>query len=499
MLPLLTTKLFPPPQRGTSIERVRLQEKLDAGENCPLILVTAPAGFGKTTLATSWLASRDSKIAWVSLDRNDNDPQVFLSYIVEALIRSQSGQCDSVISLLQSNDPPPPTVSLTYLINDLACLQEPGILVLDDYHLIESDEVHALVSFLIDNAPPTLQIMVLSRHQLGFSVARLRASNSVLEVNPYDIRFDQEESRQFLRDVMKLDLADSTMATLWQGTEGWVTGLQLAALGMQSASGSDFVHELHGDDRFIADYLIDEVLSHQPEPVRRFLIQTSILDRLSAPLCNALLSIDNAQNLLTTLEAQNLFLIPLDNRRGWYRYHHLFGELLRSRLHNEPPALISDLYSRAIEWHAGNGTIDEAVDYAIDSKDFAKAADLLKSIVSRSEPGRQRHQFITWSEKLPTSLLRENETIWTEYILTLFFYGDFPKALALLKSQETQSVQNEPHITDTLLAAIMVHMTLDAPYALQINRRVLEDFPHGRPLLRAYRFGSFGFSQPVTR
>ena len=498
-LPLLTTKLFMPSTRDNLVTRSRLHQKLDACLNCRLMLVTAPAGSGKTTLVTSWLSKQNKSIAWVSLDKNDNDPLTFLSYAAAALHGIESGVCKTIRPLLTSADPPPISVLLTYFINDLACLTKPTILVLHDYHVIYSPDVDEVTDFLIENRPPNLQIIITSRAMPAFSVSRWRARNDITEVNLNDLRFNYDETNQFLHEVMGLSLTDDQVGILHKQTEGWVTGLQLAALGLRNHNDSgEFIHQMSGDDRFIGDYLVDEVIEQQPLEVRQFLVRTSILNRFSASLCNAVLGIDNAQDLLRYLEQANLFLVSLDNRRGWYRYHHLFEDMLRARLDQKQPALIPMLYQRAIEWHEQNGFIQEAIDYAVEGGDYEKTAVLIEQNFDKFQTGSQRKRIIQWAETIPEEVLKEHDVLWSQYIMSLFYFADFNAALATLRrlwhdaNIPEDKLQMVRAIENPLLAAITLHTTLDAQRVRDLNQQALSILPEDNILMRGVAMGHYG-------
>lgn len=497
--PLLTTKFFRPTIRENLIARTRLYQKLDNCPNCRLILVTAPAGSGKTTLITSWLAQQEKAVAWVSLDKNDNDPLTFLSYVAAALHDIESGVCKTIRPLLSSSDPPSISVLLTYFINDLACLTEPTILVLDDYHIIDAPAVDEVTDFLIENRPPNLQIIIISRAMPAFSLARWRAQNDIAEIDLTDLRFNYDEASRFLHEIMKLSLPDEEVALLYKQTEGWVTGLQLAALGLRNRNNSsEFIHEMSGDDRLIGDYLVDEVIEQQSLQVRQFLVRTSILHRFSAPLCNALLGIDNAQELLLYLERANLFLVSLDNRRGWYRYHHLFGDMLRARLDQKQPALISTLYQRAIEWHEQNGFIQEAIDYAVEGGFYKKTAVLIEQNFDKFQTGSQRRRIIQWVEAIPEEVLKEHDVLWSQYILALFYFADFDTALSTLRRlwHEAQTPKNKLQmvraIENPLLAAITLHTTLNAQRVRDLSQQALAILPEDNMLMRGIALGHYG-------
>lgn len=499
-LPLLATKLYMPRARENLVVRPRLHYKLSENPDSRLVLITAPAGYGKTTLVTSWLAKQSKKTAWLSLDKNDSDPLIFLSYVAAAMHGIEAGTCKTIRPLLQSSDPPPTSTLLTYFINDLTCLKGPAILVLDDYHAITSPEVDEVAEFLIEHKPPNLGIIITSRRMPDFSISRWRARDEIVEITASDLVFNYDESWHFLHDAMKLKISDKNVDSLREQTEGWVTGLQLAGLGLRSQhrSGDAFIHEMSGDDRLIGDYLVDEVIEQQPIEVRKFLVQTAILRRLSAPLCNPLLEIDNAQEILNHLERSNLFLIPLDNRRIWYRYHHLFGEMLRTRLDQKQPEMVPALYKRAVAWHLENDLIAEAIEYAMAAEDYEQTAVIIEDNFDHFQTGSQRMRIRKWAEAIPETILKEHDVLWSQYIISLFFFADFDIALQTLNHLWHEApvpehkVQIVRAIENTLLASITLHTMLDAQRVRELTQEALVLMPEENVLMGGIAKGHFG-------
>lgn len=341
--PLLMTKLSFPPVRPGLVHRPRLIERLNYGLYGKLTLVSAPAGFGKTTLVSEWLSAQERPVAWLSLDETDNDPVQFLIYLTAALNHMEVHDLptekyasigQSVRSLLHSPQPPPITSLVALLINDLVRLDLPLILVLDDYQLISVENVHHILQTLLARQPPTMHTVVCTRQDLPVSLPRLRARGQVTEIREPDLRFTEFEAADFMERTMGLHVGPDVVQALEGRTEGWIAGLQLAALALQRHQGDAqaFVASFTGDDRYIMDYMLAEVLQQQPQPVREFVQQTAILDRFTASLCDAVTGRTDSQAVLERLEAANLFLVPLDHRREWYRYHRLFAEFLKSRL-----------------------------------------------------------------------------------------------------------------------------------------------------------------------
>ena len=345
--PLLETKLYVPRSRRGLVPRPRLTERLDRGAASKLVLVSAPAGFGKTTLLTEWLAARpaapaDERLAaWLSLDRADNDPATFWTYVIAALRTVASGVGESTLALLDAPQPPPIETVLTTLLNDLSAVAREIVLVLDDYHVIDAPEVQDGMAFLLDHLPPQLHVVIASRADPALPLARWRARGELAEIRAAELRFTADEAAAYLNGMMGLQLTARDVAALEGRTEGWIAALQLAALSMQGRDDvAGFIAGFAGDDRYVVDYLAEEVLARQSDRVQAFLLQTSILGRLSGPLCDAVTGQGGGTGMLEALDRGNLFLVPLDDRRRWYRYHHLFADVLQARLLDEQPGQV---------------------------------------------------------------------------------------------------------------------------------------------------------------
>jgi len=376
---LLTTKLYFPPPRASLVPRPRLVERLQAGLCGPLTLISAPAGSGKSTILSQWRLGPGAgvPVAWLSLDPADNDPARFLQYISAALDPLSPGLAEEAQPLLQSVELPSWEEVLTIIINRLSSLEGETVLALDDFHLIENPVIHTALTFLLDHLPPHLHLVLLSRADPPLPLARLRARSQLIEIRGADLRFNVEESAQFLNQVMGLDLTGEQVAALERRAEGWIAGLQLAALSMQGRENlQGFVSAFTGSHHFIVDYLGEEVLERQPESLRQFLLKTSILERFTGPLCDALTDEGNGDEVLKRLDHANLFIIPLDDEQHWFRYHNLFADLLRNRLLHFHPELVSQLHIKASAWFEANGFRDEAISHALEAKDFGRAARL---------------------------------------------------------------------------------------------------------------------------
>jgi LuxR family maltose regulon positive regulatory protein len=439
--PVLATKLFAPARRARLVARPRLVERLgatlDAGHR--LTLVSAPAGFGKTTVLGDWITDAgDARVGWLSLDEGDNDPTRFVIHLVAAL-RSAG------LDVGAPDADPVSGGSLTPLVNDLARAAElePGarwILVLDDYHVIGAPQVHETVGFLLDHGPHRLHLVVATRADPPLPLARLRSRGQLVEVRAADLRFTAAEALEFLNRVMGLELAAADVDALEDRTEGWIAGLQLAALSLRDIADKDevagFIEAFTGSNRFVIDYLVDEVLARQPERVRDFLLRTAVLDRLTGPLCDAVTDGGGAARTLEDLERGNLFVVPLDTQRSWYRYHHLFAEVLRARLLAELPAVVPDLHRRASAWFAGRGMVADAVRHALAAEDFDRAAYLMEEALPGLRRTRQDGLLLMWMRSLPAPVVRRSPVLSIVSSWSLLMSGDLDAAQSRLDDAE---------------------------------------------------------------
>jgi LuxR family maltose regulon positive regulatory protein len=416
---LLRTKLFIPPPRQNLVERARLFQKLDCGlvPANRLIMVTAPAGFGKTTLVSQWARSTGLPLGWLSLDEGDSDPTRFLRYLLAAMQNIDARIGKSIRAALYGFQPPDATVVLTEIINDLLLLEGPSLIVLDDYHLILNVEVHDCINFLVDHLPSAAHLVIATRADPPLQLARRRGQGTICELRAVDLRFSSEEVATFINQVMGLNLKVEDIAALESRTEGWVASLQMAALSLQDTSDRHaFVAAFSGDNRYIADYLLEEVLQHQPVEFQRFLLQTSILDRLCAGLCDAVTGRQDSQAMLNLLERNNLFIIPLDDQRLWFRYHNLFADLLRKRLAQiEGEQAVCELQKRAIVWYAEQKDWLNAINQAFACSDYRLAVELIE----------RGNQDLYWIGEL-NALVR-----WAEMLPAAYFHGNSRLALSL--------------------------------------------------------------------
>jgi LuxR family maltose regulon positive regulatory protein len=405
---LLETKLFLPKAPRGLVRRTRLNRLLDRATESKLLLVSAPAGFGKTTLLADWLASEREEwaAAWLSLDRGDNDPTSFWTYVIAALQAVEPGLGASERMLLQAPQPPPVEAVLTTLLNAVSTTAGEVVLVLDDYHLIDSREVHDGIAFLLEHLPPQLHVAIATRADPAVPLARLRARGELVEIRAAELRFTPEEAAAYLNERMSLQLTAQDVATLEGRTEGWIAALQLAALSMQGRDdAAGFIASFAGDDRFVIDYLVEEVLQRQTQDVQVFLMQTSVLDQLSGPLCDAVTGQAGGKAMLGALDRGNLFLVPLDDSRRWYRYHHLFADVLRMRLLDEQPDVVRLLHQRASRWYEQHGRRAEAIRHAMAGEDFERAADLIELAMPAMFRSRQETTLRSWLDVLPDEII----------------------------------------------------------------------------------------------
>ncbi|MFL7793573.1 MAG: LuxR C-terminal-related transcriptional regulator [Anaerolineae bacterium] len=414
---LLATKLYIPPTRSGLVSRPRLTERLATALERKLTLISAPAGFGKTTLVSAWVWQTGLSVAWLSLDQGDNDPTQFWRYVIAALQTVDGSIGEIALTALQPSQPLSLEPLLTALINDVVGASTPIILVLDDYHVIETRSIHAGLNFLLDRLPPHLHLIVITRADPPLFQAHRRGRAELNEIRAEALRFTVKEAAEFLNTTMGLGLSREDTVALEDRTEGWIVGLQMAALSMQGIDDKHrFVTTFAGDDRYVVDYLVEEVLQNQPPRIYGFLLQTSILERLCGSLCDAVVGGDGSRSILHDLERTNLFTVSLDTQRHWYRYHRLFADLLRHRLERSASAQeITALYLRASEWFEREGLISEAVSYALASRDDAYTAELIErhvlSLFYRSETVLIHN----WLKALPEDVIRAHPLLCAVY------------------------------------------------------------------------------------
>ncbi|MCB9154812.1 MAG: AAA family ATPase, partial [Caldilineae bacterium] len=439
-----------------------------------LTLISAPAGFGKTTLVSSWIDALpqntqspfSTRIAWLSLDENDHVPARFLSYIIAALQRVDPHVGVSAQSMLQASPLPVPAL-LTALLNDIAAQPDPLVLVLDDYHVVDAQPIDEALAFLLDHLPPQLHLVITTREDPSLPLARLRVRGLLTEVRAADLRFTEAETAVFLQQVMGLELTGDQIAALEARTEGWIAGLQMAALSMRGQKDvSGFIQSFTGSHRFVLDYLLEEVLHQQPAHVQTFLLKTSILNQMTGSLCNALTGEDNGQQTLESLERANLFLVPLDNERRWYRYHHLFADLLRQTSARSDETHGRDLHIRASQWYEDNGLELEAFHHAVAANDVARAARLIEGeglpLYFRGEAAPVEE----WLASLPPAEFEARPSLWVVYasVLTMTgrLRGDIEEILLAAESA-LQDGPNDERTADLLGQIAAIRAMLAVP------------------------------------
>lgn len=426
--PLVETKLFVPSVRRSVMARPRLSERLRPAATARLTLVSAPAGFGKTTLLSAWLATagaRQRSVAWLSLEESDSQPAAFWTYVITALQRVAPGVGDSALPLLQSAQPPIEAVLAT-VINELSAVPNDVDLVLDDYHLVDGGDIQPGMTFLLEHLPPQVHLIICTRADPALPLARLRVRRELVEIRAAELRFTVEEATAYLNEVIGLELSTNDISTLADRTEGWIAALQLAALSMRGrADVAGFIAGFAGDDRYIVDYLVEEVLAGQPDEIRGFLVRTSILDRLSGPLCNAVTGDSGGNVMLEALDRANLFVVPLDDKRQWYRYHHLFADVLYTRLLAEQPDQVAELHRRASGWYDENGEPSAAIRHALAGGDVERAADLVELAIPALRKGRKEATIRDWLRAVPDDVVRARPALAVAMAGALLAGGDF--------------------------------------------------------------------------
>jgi LuxR family maltose regulon positive regulatory protein len=494
--PLLLTKLAVPSARSFLVPRPRLSERLEEGLGPQLILVSAPAGFGKSTLLGTWaseLSDSGRPMAWYSLDSGDNDPAQFWRYFFTAIDLLQPGSGKTALALLGSSQAPPIEAILTTLLNELVDLSTDAVLVVDDYHLIESQTIHEALTFLIDHLPPRMHLVISTRMDPPLPLPRLRARGKLTELRAADLRFTPEEAATFLNQVMGLELSAEDTAELEGRTEGWIAGLQMAALAMRDhADIPGFIAAFAGSNRYVLDYLAEEVLGRQPEELQTFLLETSILDRMRASLCNAVTGRADGQTALERLEHANLFVIPLDGERHWYRYHHLFVDVLRQRLRQEHPDLVSVLHRRACGWFERQGLVGEAINHALAAQDWERAVRLIESNGVTVVLNQQVQTMLGWIDRVPEELARERPALCTIRALALVLSNRPDAAEASLREAERFLGGNPT--TDqartilgraAVIRAAIARSSGDLERCVAMGRRALELLPETESIARA--------------
>jgi LuxR family maltose regulon positive regulatory protein len=501
--PILATKLYLPRLRPNVVSRHRLIERLNEGLHRKLTLISAPAGFGKTTLVSAWVEGIERPTAWLSLDEGENDPTRFLTYLVAALQTIEATIGEGVLRALQSPQPPPPEAILTSLLNDLTTRRDPFILVLDDYHVIEDKAVDQALIYLINHLPPHMHLVIATREDPHLPLSRLRARDQLTELRAADLRFTPTEAAAFLNQVMGLTLSAQDVAALERRTEGWIAGLQFAALALKGHQDpTRFITSFTGSHHFVLDYLLEEVLGLQDAPIQTFLLRTSILDRMCGPLCDAVV-LDpslSGQATLEYLEHANLFLIPLDNERQWYRYHHLFAQLLRKLLQSttissrsEERKLIAELHRRASVWYEENGLELEAFQHAVAAHDIDRAAHLVEGKEMSLHFLGATASMLSWLQSLTTAELDARPSLWVVYASAVLFVGQNTGVEQKLQAAEAalQGTEPDERTRDLVgriasMRATLAVMQHDVATIIAQSRRALEFLhPNNLPMRTA--------------
>ena len=497
--PLIATKLHVPNLRPRLVGRPRLRNLLDRGLDARLTLISAPAGFGKTTLLAEWLAQAsqdDLAVAWLSLDEVDDDPALFWSHVVATFRAAFARTGETFPDLSGATTPDDAFIAL--LLNELTELQRPVVLVLDDLHVVQHVDIHAKLAVLVDYLPSNVRLVISTRADPTLPLARLRARGDLVEVRANDLRMTPDETTAYLNGLMELSLSPADLATLGHKTEGWVAALQLAVISLRGRSdASTFIEGFAGSGRYVVDYLVEEVLQRLPDDIRGFLLRTSLLRRLSAPLCDAVLEAPGTtRTMLDRLERQNLFLVPLDEQRQWFRYHHLFADVLNSHLSIEQQGERPAIHQRASEWFESHGERAEAIHHALAAEDYEWAAELLERLVPDMRRNRQEGAFRAWMKPIPEEIIRARPRLGLGYVGVLASLGDFEGIEDRLRDVEEQLGEHDPsgslRAGTELYRSALSQVQGDLGAAVEHAGRVLQLAPPDDHLVRAGAAGFLG-------
>ncbi len=510
---MLLTKLHIPSSGQNIVHRTALFEKLNSGLERKLILVSAPAGFGKTTVVSDWIDQKKIPTVWFSIDNGDNDPAVFLGYIISGIQNIHADFGRSALQLLNSPDSPSFESTTSLLINEILDIKHNFLLVLDDFHLIKSNEVLRIVSYLLDHIPGNIHIVILTRSDPALSVSRLRSQQQLVELRLSDLSFSANDISVLFNKKLKLGLSVDDVYSLETKTEGWIAGLQLTALSMQGREDiSGYIQGLAGDNRYIMDYLLEEVLKIQTDDVKEFLLQTSILEQISAPLCNSVLNRNDSQQILEMLEKNNMFLIPLDNERNWYRYHHLFADLLKQRLHLRSKTAIAELHNKASDWFRINSMPLFAIEHAIVIGNFEKSILFLGEIVETMWKNGQHAAILKYGDLLPDELIKKNADFCLFYAWILIIAGQIQKAEPFLvsagiiannsindKSSSDCEIQENKILSGKICVAFayLYSMKANPEKALSFCTEALKNLKEDEPFWNSWAWYSVGWAKEV--
>jgi LuxR family transcriptional regulator, maltose regulon positive regulatory protein len=511
---LLATKFYFPPPRSEQVRRPRLLARLDESLTCKLALVSAPAGYGKTTLVVEWISQiPQASFGWLSLDEGDNDPARFLNYLIAAIQKARPDAGERALAMLHS----PRTAStkslpvetlLNTLVNDLVQISDPIVLVLEDYHVIQTGSIHQYMSYLLDHLPPNVHFVLISRAEPPLPLARLRARGQLVEIRTNDMRFTSDEATEFLNRSMKLNLDNAKVALLSKRTEGWIAGLQLAAMSMSHRDDLDaFINDFAGSNRYIMDYLVEEVLQGQPDHIQKFLLYTCPLNRLCAKLCDEIMAeafdfmehtspeltrLESA-SILSSLERANLFIIPLDDRQEWYRYHRLFADLLRKRLGLANPELTPRIHQRASRWFEQTGNLPESIEHSFSAGDFDRAASLIEQagepILRRSETSI----LLTWINKIPKPMILTRPTLGIYHALALIISSQkYDQVEAQLDQIQEAAPDGELDGEIATLRGLLTMLQGNLKDSIMLSRQALECLPEERLLFKSLAADNLG-------
>lgn len=465
---ILQSKIYTPQPSSNVVPRERLIHLLNQGLHHKLCLISAPAGYGKTTLLSDWIAQQNEPCAWISLDEKDNEPRRFFSYLAASLQSIQIEIEENLLSKLQDSEIDLTDDFLLPLLNQISLFEGHYSLVLDDYHLIQNNEIHSALIFFLENLPGNTHLIIASRSDPPLQLAKIRAQGKLCEIRVHDLRFSAEEAIRFLNQSLDLGLTPEDVSILTEKTEGWIVGLQLAGISLQKHPDKHaFVITFAGDDRYIADYLLDEALGRQPPHIQKFLLQTSILERLRASLCDAVTGGDNSQTILMELEKANLFLIPLDNQRIWFRYHHLFADLLQNRLKRYKDNSIQDLHIRASIWFKENYLLADAINHALAANETQQIVHLTEELAVYKMDAGELRVLMSWLEHQPASLFLEHPWLLVARTWVYFNTGDYPAVESGLSEIE-DILFNHSYSAD-LMVRIMGHLATIRSYMAELR------------------------------
>ncbi len=482
---LLNTKLNIPPIRPSHVHRTELIQKLDKLREYKLALIVASAGYGKTSLVSEWITQSLWRVAWFSIDAGDNDPVRFWDYVIAAIQTAFPGIGEATLTLLHEPQPLPIEMILSTLINELSALPDLLAIVLDDYHLIDSSVIHDGLNFLVEHMPSQIHLVMTTRTDPPLPLARMRVRNQLLEIRSVDLRFSPEQIASFFADVMGLVLTTEDVRALDTRVEGWIAGLQLAGLALQGKRDpAEFIASFSGDHHYVLDYLGDEILERQPETIQQFLLQTSILERLNAELCDMVSGAVESRNVLEYLERNHFFVVALDDKRQWYRYHRLFADFLLHRLKLKYPDRVKGLHQQASHWFEQNGLLSEAINHALAAQDYGRAAELVQGIAELLIWRRAEHNtLLGWLTTLPDSIMQIYPRLYLYHAWVLHLINQMSAAEERIRDAES-ALKDAVSSYDPLIAGMLaaVHGTLTGlhqqfPETLTLSRKALELLP----------------------